>query len=119
MYKNFYAPFSTTANIPPVKSNGTAIPNTTLTWRLDNDGTLTISGNGSIKDFPPNPFVIARGKRDLIKKVIIEEGVTSIVSRAFEYCYSLKNVELPASVTEIAKSAFFYCKNLEEINFSD
>ena len=103
---------TTTTTSPPV-----LIPDTNLTWQLDdNTGTLTISGNGNMKDFPPNAFIIARGKRDLIKKVIIEEGVTSIGSRAFEYCYSLQSVEFSKSVTEIAKEAFFYCKNLEEIN---
>ncbi|MBQ7629831.1 MAG: leucine-rich repeat protein, partial [Selenomonadaceae bacterium] len=117
VHKDFSAPVSTTTNIPSTKSNGVPIPDTNLTWQLDdNTGTLTISGNGNMKDFPPNSFVIAHDKRDLIKKVIIEEGVTSIGGRAFEYCYSLQSVEFSKSVTEIAKEAFFYCKSLTKIN---
>ena len=47
-----------------------------LIWTLDADGTLTISGKGAMKDyFHDSP---ATQKKDIVKKVVIEEGVTSI-----------------------------------------
>lgn len=51
-----------------------------LTWTLDADGVLTISGTGAMKDYTdssnrnPSPFC----ENNTIKTVVIEKGVTSI-----------------------------------------
>ena len=57
-----------------------------LTWKLYEDGTLNISGKGAMKDYNsddnPSP---ASQKKDSVKKVVIEDGVTSIGDSAFSY----------------------------------
>ena len=59
-----------------------------ITWTLSDDGTLTISGT----DMPDyNPWYSQRGK---IKKVVIEDGVTSIGDHAFFNCSSLTSVTI-------------------------
>ena len=90
-----------------------------LTWKLDADGTLTISGTGAMKDYDyynnPSP---ASQKKDSVKKVVIEDGVTSIRNSAFYDCNSLTSITIPNSVTSIGESTFKYCSNLKTISLS-
>ena len=90
-----------------------------LTWTLDKDGILTISGTGEMKDYGfgdyPGPF----NGNDKIQFVIIENGVTSIGKYAFEECENLKKVMIPDSVLVIGENAFDNCMNLRDINIPD
>ena len=87
-----------------------------LTWKLDADGTLTISGTGAMKDYDyynnPSP---ASQKKDSVKKVVIEDGVTSIRNSAFYDCNSLTSITIPNSVTSIGAYAFSNCYYLTNI----
>ena len=49
-----------------------------LTWTLDADGTLNISGKGAMKDYDyyDNPSPAYNNSN--VKKVVIEDGVTSL-----------------------------------------
>lgn len=84
-----------------------------LTWTLDDAGVLTISGEGPMADMvdqgPPWPTAE-------IKCVIIKNGVTSIGSYAFVYCYNLTSVTIPNGVTCIGSHAFAYCRNLTSVS---
>lgn len=73
----------------------------TLTWALEEDGTLTIGGKGPM--VWPVPWEEDRAG---IKKVVIEDGVTSICNNAFSECYALKSVQIPGSMKTIEYSAF-------------
>jgi len=84
-----------------------------LTWTLDSEGTLTISGTGDMTGSPWDPY------SEDIYKVIIKNGVTSIGNYAFEYCESLESITIPASVTSIGEGAFRYCSNLVSINLPE
>ena len=90
-----------------------------LTWKLDADGTLTISGTGAMKDYDyynnPSP---ASQKKDSVKKVVIEDGVTSIGNDAFSNCRSLTSITIPDSVTSIGNDAFYGCSSLQTISLS-
>ena len=87
-------------------SNGSYQNN--VVYRLDADGTLTLTGSGVIGEFtwnggyqPWNAF------RDKIKKVVIGEGITTIGSGAFAYCKNIESVKLPtSSLTSIGGNAF-------------
>ena len=80
-----------------------------LTWTLDADGTLTISGSGAMKDYSHDSPAYSNSK---IKKVVIENGVTSIGTSAFEHCSSLTAISIPKSVTSIGNYAFFDCTKI-------
>ena len=80
-----------------------------LTWTLDAEGTMTISGSGEMKSYriPDSP---ATQKKDSVNKVVIQEGVTSIGEYAFNGCSSLTSIEIPESVTSIGNGAFEWCR---------
>ena len=84
-----------------------------LVWTLYDNGTLTISGEGAMKNYYNNSP--ATQKKDNIKKVVIEDGVTSIGNFAFRDCSSLTSIEIPSSVTSIGDYAFGYCSSLASI----
>ncbi len=52
---------------------------------------------------------------ELVKELVIPDGVTSIADYAFYGCESLTSVEIPDSVTEIGEAAFAVCTNLTSI----
>ena len=83
-------------------------------WTLSEDGTLTISGTGDMPDYGDND-PLWYNYREKIKKVIIKDGVTSIVDWAFYNCSSLTSVKIPSSVTSIGVSAFSGCSRLISI----
>ncbi len=89
-----------------------------LTWTLDDAGIFTVSGEGEMKDYEvySTPWYESRSN---IKKVVIDQGVTSIGDRAFEDCYSLTSVIIPDNVTSIGESAFVYCSGLTRVTIPD
>ena len=58
-------------------------------------------------------------KNSNVKKVVIEDGVTSIGESAFFYCSSLTSITIPDSVTSIGDYAFFNCSSLTSITIPD
>ena len=91
-----------------------------LSWKLTDDGILTISGLGEMLDYrfdfetrltntPWYPY------QDIIKTVIIDNGITSIGDWAFYSCSSLKTITIPNSVTSIGNQAFACCYSLTDI----
>ena len=90
-----------------------------LTWTLYEDGTLTISGTGAMKDYnsSDNPSPVCNNSK--VKKIVIEDGVTSIGNYAFESCWNLTSITIPDSVTSIGKSAFHACSSLSSITIPD
>lgn len=91
-----------------------------LTWTLDDEGTLTISGTGDMTDYYFNnihaPWYDSRLD---ITNIIIEEGVTSIGKRAFMDCENLETVSIPASVTKSDFIAFDKCESLIGVYITD
>ena len=90
-----------------------------LTWTLDDAGTLTISGTGNMTDFESNLAFPWSNYTFQIRKVIIEDGVTSIGDRAFYSCYMMTSVTIPESVTKIGFAAFDLCTGLQEVTIPD
>lgn len=86
-----------------------------LTWELDSDGTLTISGTGEMNYY----YTPWRANYSRIKKVILKNGVTSICREAFYGCSSLTSVMIPNSMTSIESDAFGACDNLKEVHITD
>lgn len=80
-----------------------------MTWVLDTEGTLKISGSGNMTSSPWLRY------SDSIKSVIISGDVTSIVKGAFYACKKLKSISIPNSTTTIGEGAFEECSSLERI----
>ena len=86
-----------------------------ITWTLKRNGTLTVSGTGPMWNYAGNcfginldPFPKWSRRRDgnKVKKLIVEEGVTSIGQYAFSQIVELEEINLPVSITEIKGGAF-------------
>lgn len=103
-------------------------------------GTLTFSGEGAMENYQTMHFVAPwKEISNQIKKIVIENGVTSICSNAFYQCSDMQatldlsdakaltsignnafygckkltgSLEIPDSVTEIGAEAFLDCNNL-------
>lgn len=112
-----------------------------LTWTLDSEGTLTISGSGPMEDFgyygapwyehkdSINQLVISDGVTGIgnyafaslrkLTEVTIPDGVTSIGKEAFSMCSGMVDITIPASVTNIGENAFYLCYRLENVHISD
>ena len=91
-----------------------------LTWTLDSEGVLTISGSGDMYNYGSSDFSAPwDGSRSRVKSVVIADGVTSIGEYAFFYCESLTSVTIPDSVTSIGKYAFFCCTSLTSVTIPD
>ena len=89
-----------------------------LTWTLDREGVLTISGSGDMYDYGLSdaPWY---GIRSRVKSAVIADGVTSIGYKAFDDCTSLTSVTIPDSVTSIGDSAFSGCTSLTSVTIPD
>lgn len=95
-----------------------------VTWSLDSDGVLTISGEGDMYDYSPEyyePWMEEGmscgapwrdGSESGITRVTVESGVTRIGEYAFYECTGLKSFSLAESVTSIGSGAFSYCSGL-------
>ncbi len=87
-----------------------------LTWTLDSEGKLTISGTGEMEFNGGYYFDVPwYSQRSSIYRVIIQNGVTSIGDSAFSDCSSLTSVTIPNSVTSIGDSAFSDCTSLTSV----
>ena len=112
-----------------VESNGakltvTAAPTTQysgtcgddLRWTLDSNGTLTISGTGTMDNYDDYsstaPWYDYRAD---IRKLVINSGATSIGWDAFGGCTGLTEVTVPATVKNIYGCAFSGCTGLTEV----
>lgn len=90
-----------------------------LTWSYS-DGVLTISGTGNMKNYTLSYSSHTTPWAPLaIKKVVIENGVTSIGKNAFRYIDTIESVEIPSTVTSIGGFAFHSCNHLTSVEFPD
>ena len=85
-----------------------------LTWEL-NDDILTISGEGEIPDYDWSNMAPWYDYRHSIITVVMANGITSIGSYAFYYCYNLTSVMIPNGVISIKNNAFSECGSLTSV----
>ena len=110
-----------------------------ITWTLDADGKLTLSGEGEIPDrdgITPwfdqmvniKTIVVGEGITKIGKGVFLglesvtsaslPDGLKSIDDSAFEECVNLKNVNIPEGVESIGNESFYKCA-LESLELPD
>ena len=90
-----------------------------LTWKLYEDGTLNISGKGAMKDYNSDDNPSPAYWNPIVRKIVIEDGVTSIGKSAFSDCSNLTSITIPDSVTSIGNDAFYNCTSLTSITIPD
>ena len=87
-----------------------------VTWTLEDDGTLTISGSGAMKDYSAAVSELSPlYNNSNITKVVIENGITHIGSSALYYCTKITEISIPDTVTSIGNGAFSNCHSLARI----
>lgn len=75
-----------------------------LTWKLDDAGTLTISGSGTMEDFSDRE---APWYDMPVKKIVVQSGVTSIGNCAFADLPDLTSISLPSSLKSLGSRAIY------------
>ena len=95
-------------------------------WKLDAEGTLTISGTGRMYDYEwpadrggTTPPWLANKYRDSIRALRVEQGITYIGRCAFDSCGNLSDVTLPTSLRIIGQCAFNDCTALRSIQLPE
>ncbi|MBQ7817982.1 MAG: leucine-rich repeat domain-containing protein, partial [Oscillospiraceae bacterium] len=90
----------------------------TITWTLNSNGTLIISGTGAMidyeKDIGNQPWM---GYRKSITALVIEDGIYRVGDRAFQGCSCLKSVVFGKDVSSIGEWAFQNCNELTSVEF--
>ena len=92
-----------------------------LKWEYKKDGqTLTISGNGEMTSFKGIEDIAWSSVATSVKKIVIEQGVTSVGDYAFFGMTMLEKVTFPADgFIKIGKLAFAYTPALKTIDLPD
>ena len=90
-----------------------------LTWKLDDKGTLTISGKGAMTEWVYSDSAPWKTYSNTINKVVIQPGVTSIGGYAFSECKNLTSITIPEGVTSIGIGAFWKCFDLTSITIPE
>ena len=103
-----------------------------------NNGTLTVSGNGTMADYPNLGRPWENNKGDITSVVVesgvttvgalsfcnfgkltsvtLPEGLTSIGTRSFLSCGKLTSITIPSTVTSIGAEAFYSCTSVTDVN---
>lgn len=91
-----------------------------ITWKIDKDNTLTISGTGSMVDYKENylemPWIVSHM---FIKKIVVGEGITHIGDNAFRGADKVEEVVLPSTLQTIGQNAFYELTSLKTLNLPD
>lgn len=85
-------------------------------WEYDHEtGILTISGSSNMSGYDsdwPSPWSPFFGE---MTEVVVEEGVQTIGTYAFDEAGLIRTVKLPKTISLIGMQAFHACRSLEEI----
>ena len=110
---------SVSAAEPTIVDSGNCGAN--VTYELDSNGLLTISGTGEMADYEmqydsaSDEYITTAPWGNQAKTVVIGDGVTGIGAAAFYGCSGLTSVTMGSNVTNIGESAFRGCTGLTGI----
>ena len=86
-----------------------------INWSLNSDGLLRIFGEGNMVGLSENSQDAWRAYSASIKKVEVENGVTSIGNYAFYACNEITDIFIASDVSNIGEYAFSDCSNLKSL----
>ena len=91
-----------------------------VSWSFEEaSGTLTIQGTGAMTEFASATAAPWHSQVTAIKRIVVEDSITSIGSFSFYGANNLKTVSLPASVCSLGRAAFYGCSSLEAVSLPD
>ncbi len=104
-----------------IKSGECGENGSNITWEFDRFGTLTIKGEGNMREYGYYYDVpwIEEGLSDSITKVVVESGVETISPYAFIRCGSIEEAVLPSTLVSIGEYAFCSCTSLENVDLPE
>ncbi len=89
-----------------------------LTWSLDCEGNLIISGSGAMTNYEEGKAPWSAHVKK-IKTIAMSEGITSIGNYAFTACYpALTSITIPNGLLTIGIGAFYNCRNITNVNIA-
>ena len=105
-------PFTVISKASEMPTSGTCGENVAYSFEEDT-GVLTISGTGDMVNYylEKSPFY----NNEVIEKVIIEKGVTSIGNNSFDQCKKITSINIPYGIKTIGYNAFSHCEDLKNI----
>ena len=107
--------------LPSVAHGECGMHGNNLLWVLTEDGTLTISGSGDMRNYSIDDVRRTEAPWGAYWKqltaLVLEPGVTSISWSAFSECGNLQSVSIPSTVTYIGGYAFEECGKMTDITF--
>lgn len=86
-----------------------------VTYQLDNEGVLTLTGTGSTDDYHSQKITPWVENNYRIRKLVVKEGITRLGNQLFNGSESLDEVVLPEGLLEIGTRAFAKCSSLTEV----
>ena len=106
---------------PAACADGTVLDwgscNRDLSYILDGNGVLAITGSGTIISYSRPENVPWYAYRAQIKEVTLPDGITRVGTNVFYDCVNLESISIPDGVETIGQSAFYRCSSLKSIRF--
>lgn len=101
-----------------VIDSGNLLGDKNITWTLDDDGTLTITGTGDMPDATSSalPF---KDMNSNIKSIVIEGDITSVGNYVFYELTNVTTLTITAPITHTGNYSFAYCTSLSKIDFTN
>lgn len=89
-------------------------------WNVDNNGTLTVTGTGAIRNYDEHymtmPWLVAQL---YINKIVIGEGITSVGDFTFEGAWNVTDISFPSTLESIGENAFMHNANVKTLVLPD
>ena len=123
-YEGLTATFTVTVNEESVGGEDIAsgaIEGTDITWAIDADGVLTVSGTGTMPNYANTnsnraPWYADRAK---VTSIVVAEGMTSIGNFAFHNCSKATKITLPESLTTLTGASMIRGTAITEVDLSN
>ena len=102
-------------SVLPVCTSAENTVNDSITWNLDDNGTLKINGTGKMPDYSQSNTAPWSSEKEKIKNIEFTGEITNIGGYAFIGCANLETVKFCDSIETIGESAFESCISVEKV----